>query len=138
MYGGAGAGKSAIGQTFAEKCDNEGRLLASFFFGRSDPTRNQATFLVPTIACQVYQRVPEARNRILSAIDDDPLIFNKALLIQLEELVIQPLLLLGETLTRNLIIIDGLDECLETASQTTILRALFDVMQRPNVYASSL
>ena len=132
MYGGAGAGKSAIGQTFAEKCDEEGRLLASFFFGRSDPTRNQATFLVPTIACQVYERVPEARNKILTAIDNDPMIFNKTLLIQLESLVIEPLMQLEGIVTRNVIIIDGLDECLESASQTTILRALFDLVQRPN------
>jgi len=132
MYGGAGAGKSAIGQTFAEKCDNEGRLLASFFFGRSDPTRNQATFLIPTIACQVYERVPEARNKILTAIDNDPMIFNKTVLIQLESLVIEPLMQLEGIVTRNVIIIDGLDECLETTSQTAILRALFDVVQRPN------
>ena len=132
MYGGAGAGKSAIGQTFAEKCDDEGRLLASFFFGRSDATRNQVTFLAPTIACQVYERVPEARNKILSAIDNDPMIFNKTLLIQLKSLVIEPLIQLEGIITRNVIIIDGLDECLERASQTAILRALFDVVQRYN------
>jgi len=132
MYGGAGAGKSAIGQTFAEKCDDEGQLLASFFFGRSDATRNNAKFLIPTIACQVYERVPQARNKILTAIDNDPMIFNKTLLIQLESLVIEPLMQLEGIVTRNVIIIDGLDECLETTSQTAILRALFDGVQRPN------
>jgi len=132
LYGGAGAGKSAIGQTFAEKCDTEGRLLASFFFGRSDATRNNAKFLIPTIACQVYERVPETRQKILSAIDNDPLTFHKALLIQLEALVIQPLVPLAATLTRNLIIIDGLDECLDKPSQTTIIRALFDVVHKYN------
>jgi len=37
LYGDAGAGKSSICQTFAVKCAQEQRLLASFFFWRNDP-----------------------------------------------------------------------------------------------------
>jgi len=130
LSGGAGAGKSAIGQTFAEQCDREGRLLASFFFGRSDPTRNNAKFLIPTIACQVYEKIPEARINILSAIDNDPMLFEKAFLIQLLSLVIEPLKRLGDAVPPNVIVIDGLDECMDIGSQTAILHTLFEAVQK--------
>jgi len=129
LYGGAGAGKSAIGQTMAERCEAEGRLLGSFFFGRSDGTRNHAKFLIPTIACQIYANFPATRDDIASVINTDPLIFNKSLLIQLMSLVIQPLKHLGDTVSQHVIIIDGLDECVDRASQVTILRTLFDAIQ---------
>jgi len=131
LYGGAGAGKSAIAQTLAERCDSEGRLLASFFFGRSDGTRNHVKSLIPTIACQIYASVPGVRDDIASVINNDPLIFNRTLSIQLMSLVIEPLARLGDTLSQNLIIIDGLDECVDGVSQLTILRALFDSVQNP-------
>jgi len=132
LYGAAGAGKSAIGQTFAGKCDADGRLLASFFFGRSDPTRNNVKFLIPTIACQIYERISNIRDKLLSTIDNDPLFFNKTLLIQLEALVMEPLMQCRGTITQNLIIIDGLDECLDRSSQTAIIGAVFDVVRRHN------
>jgi len=130
LYGGAGAGKSAIGQTLAERCYAEGRLLASFFFGRSDGTRNHVKFLIPTIACQIYANFPSTRNDISLVINTDPLIFKKSLLFQLMALVIQPLKHLGDTVSQYLIIIDGLDECVDRASQVTILRTLFDAIQK--------
>jgi len=130
LSGAAGAGKSAIGQTLAERCDAEGRLLASFFFGRSDSTRNHAKFLIPTIASQIYANIPGVRDDIVSVINNDPLIFNKSLLIQLLSLVIGPLKRLGDTVSQHLIIIDGLDECVDRASQVTILRTLFDAVQK--------
>jgi len=130
LYGGAGAGKSAIAQTLAERCDAEGRLPGSFFFGRSDGTRNHAKFLIPTIACQIYASIPEVRDDIASVINNDPLIFSKSLLIQLMSLVIQPLKHLGDTVSQHVIIIDGLDECVDCTSQVTILRTLFDAIQK--------
>jgi len=129
LYGGVGAGKSAIGQTFAERCEADGRLLASFFFGRSDPNRNNAKFLIPTIAYQIYSSIPPTREHIMSAIENDPLIFERTLLIQLVSLVIKPLNQLRDTISQTIIIIDGLDECLDRASQTAILRTLFEGMK---------
>jgi len=130
LYGGAGAGKSAIAQTLAERCDAKKRLLGSFFFGRSDGTRNHAKSLIPTIACQIYANIPGARSDIASVINNDPLIFNKSLLIQLMSLVVEPLQRLGDTVSQHLIIIDGLDECVDRASQVTILRTLFNAGQK--------
>jgi predicted AAA+ superfamily ATPase len=75
LYGAAGAGKSAIAQTIAELCDELKPLLASFFFFRSDPLRNNSKRLIATIAYQVAVIIPGVRELMLAAIHKDPHIF---------------------------------------------------------------
>ncbi|KAF5314356.1 hypothetical protein D9619_011738 [Psilocybe cf. subviscida] len=127
LSGAAGAGKSAIAQTVAEDFHSKGLLVASFFFGRSDSTRNHARSLVSTIVYQLCTLLPPPeQSRILAIVDRDPLIFTKALLDQFEALIVNPLqpLFNSGLLTRRLIIIDGLDECLDRDMQRNILLML--------------
>ncbi|KAF5314312.1 hypothetical protein D9619_011750 [Psilocybe cf. subviscida] len=127
LSGAAGAGKSAIAQTLAEDLHSRGLLVASFFFGRSDPTRNHARSLVPTIVYQLYSLLPpQAQSRILAIIDRDPLIFTKSLLAQFQALIMDPLKPLFDKglWTRHLIIIDGLDEYLDRDMQRNVLLML--------------
>jgi len=49
VTGAAGASKSAIGRSVCERCAEEGSLLASFFFGSADSTRNQTRSLAATL-----------------------------------------------------------------------------------------
>ncbi|KAF9543065.1 hypothetical protein CPC08DRAFT_431335, partial [Agrocybe pediades] len=69
LNGAAGCGKSAIAQSTVESCIERGVLLASFFFNRSDSTRNHAGSLVATLAYQLYCAFPETKvqTEILSA-----------------------------------------------------------------------
>ncbi|KAF5314855.1 hypothetical protein D9619_007086 [Psilocybe cf. subviscida] len=131
LSGAAGAGKSAIAQTLAEHFHSKGLLIASFFFGRSDATRNHARLLVATIVYQLYSLLPPtAQSRVLAVIDQDPLIFTKSLLAQFEALVVNPLQYLLDnglwtsTSVPRLIIIDGLDECLDRGMQHNVLLML--------------
>ncbi|KAF5314458.1 hypothetical protein D9619_011749 [Psilocybe cf. subviscida] len=127
LSGAPGAGKSAIAQSVAEDFHSKGLLVASFFFGRSDSTRNHAQLLVSTIVYQLYTLLPPPeQSRVLAIIDRDPLIFTKSLLDQFEALIVNPLqLLLSSGLwTRRLIIIDGLDECLDHNMQRDALLML--------------
>ncbi|KAF9077459.1 hypothetical protein BDP27DRAFT_1179511, partial [Rhodocollybia butyracea] len=65
LYGPAGAGKSAIAQTFAEACARNGTLLVgSFFFWRTDTSRNNPQMLFTTIAYQMAMSIPELRPKI--------------------------------------------------------------------------
>ena len=64
VYGPAGAGKSAIAQTIAEMCEEEMILLASFFFSRVDPSRNNVSRLIATIAYQITFHLPDVRDAI--------------------------------------------------------------------------
>ena len=118
LYGPAGAGKSAILQSIAEKCAALDILLASFFFFRSDSTRNHPGSLIATIAYQIATRIPQVTSALDSAISRDPMIFKKSLDTQVQQLIVNPLrnlALSGFFKDRNtaprLVLIDGLDEC---------------------------
>ncbi|KAF9470853.1 hypothetical protein BDN70DRAFT_916101 [Pholiota conissans] len=136
LYGPAGAGKSAILQTIAEMCAERKSILASYFFGRSDPTWNTFKTLIPTIACQIAIAIPETRPLVELVIERDPTIFDKSLVTQLQSLVIHPLKDLSnsgyfsnpETCPR-LVIVDGLDECVDPKAQSMILRTLADALR---------
>ena len=127
LTGAAGAGKSAIGRSVCERCAAEGTLLASFFFGSDDATRNHSRSLVATIVYQICCLNPTFRQAVITIIDNDPLIFNRSLREQLSVLVIHPLsiALANETrLAPRLIVIDGLDECRNYESQLDVLQSL--------------
>ncbi|TFK18889.1 hypothetical protein FA15DRAFT_760380 [Coprinopsis marcescibilis] len=99
MQGSAGAGKSAIQQTIAERGAKEGILAASFFFSHQDPDRDNPGKLVPTLAYQLATKIPDSAE------------------VQMEALILEPIARATEASPRaietwpKLIVIDGLDEC---------------------------
>ncbi|PPQ88809.1 hypothetical protein CVT25_010460, partial [Psilocybe cyanescens] len=137
LYGPAGAGKSAIAQTLAELCAAKNGLLASFFFSRSDPRRNNEKTFVTTLAYQLWSHIPESRPIIEAVINNNPAIFQLNFDTQFRTLFLDPLLQLSSTgrFTSgtpfpNLIIIDGLDECNGADIQNTILNTISNALQR--------
>ncbi|KAF4617435.1 hypothetical protein D9613_006356 [Agrocybe pediades] len=141
LNGAAGCGKSAIAQSTIESCIEQGLLLASFFFSRSDPTRNHAGSLVATLAYQLYCAFPQTsvQTDILSAIQKDPLIFKKTLQQQFTSLIVQPLMthFSKDQSTQHrvpfLIVIDGLDECTDRTAQKAILTGLAESVRNSNL-----
>ena len=140
LNGAAGAGKSAIAQTIAQLCYAAGILLASFFFSRSNPHRNNITFLVPTIAYQISTAIPEARVRLERVIDRDPLIFTRSLEAQIIALIVEPLQpriasghFTDPATSMRLIILDGLDEIMEHRAQTKVLEVISTVLVHHHV-----
>ena len=126
LYGPAGAGKTAIARTIAERCETQGLLLASFLFFRSDPKRNTMTPLVANIAYCVSCVIPEACKSINTVIEADPLVLSYTIEAQFNKLVLEPLRLLadqGYTFPR-LVVIDGLDECLDAHAQANLIKLL--------------
>jgi NACHT domain len=129
LYGPAGAGKSAIAQTIAER--TEGReLAASFFFSRGNLSCNTVQPLWATIAFQIATSIPDLRNNIGTAVMDNPGIFFKAAESQLQKLIIEPFRS-HSNIESNvpqqssfLVIIDGLDECEGDDDQCLILDAI--------------
>ncbi|KAF9472893.1 hypothetical protein BDN70DRAFT_925448 [Pholiota conissans] len=138
LYGPAGAGKSAILQTIAEYCAERNKLLASFFFSRSDPTRNHIKPLIPTIACQIAIAFPEVKPYVESAIERDPFLLDKSLATQFQLLIVTPLqaLISSGNLkpgSPRLILIDGLDECDELKMQNMILGVIANALRFHNL-----
>jgi archaellum biogenesis ATPase FlaH len=127
LYGPAGAGKSSLAQSIAAGCEQGGVLLASFFFSRSDSTRNNIHRFIATLAYSVIQVVQESRSMIEQAVDSDPHIFSRSLDVQISHLVIRPL---AQTLASNgsrrrfphVLVVDGLDECQDEIAQRTVVR----------------
>ncbi|KAJ3507509.1 hypothetical protein NLJ89_g6260 [Agrocybe chaxingu] len=130
LHGPAGAGKSAIARTIAELCEKHNLLLASFFFLRSDSGRNTMKPLIASLAYRVACMVPAARVLIDSIIGGDPLILSYSVEAQLRKLVLDPLRILSdqghfaEMPLPPLIIIDGLDECLDRDAQAHLIQVL--------------
>ena len=123
LYGPAGSGKSCIARSIGEWCDQHHLLLASFFFFRSDATRNSVQRLVPTIAYGIAQTNLISRRSISLAIELDPHIFSREKGVQFSKLVLEPLSSLSTRRGRPyVLIIDGLDECLQEVEQKAILR----------------
>ncbi len=123
LNGAAGAGKTAICQSVAEICITRGILVASFFFFRTDGTRNSLDYLVATLGYQLIQLLPEAKTLVMRAIETNPLIFEQAFEAQLDALIVQPLLTLSLA-TTLLLIVDGVDECNGHASQIGLIRTV--------------
>jgi len=130
FYGPAGAGKTAIAHNIAERCDLEELLLASFFFSRSDPSRNNSKHLITTIAYQIAINIPGTRERVVAAIEQDPLILTRSMEAQVASLIVEPLCeplqkgYFNAPNSRRFIIIDGLDECDNSAAQCSILQVI--------------
>ncbi|KAJ2928120.1 hypothetical protein H1R20_g8980, partial [Candolleomyces eurysporus] len=130
MTGAAGAGKSALQQTIAEKCSKSNTLGSAFFFSAGDPTRNNLVHIVPTIACQLGQRNTALRDAIGKAVEEDPLIFKKRLETQMDTLIVGPFQCvrasggLDSSTFPHAILIDGLDECSGEDNQDELLSTI--------------
>ncbi|RXW23707.1 hypothetical protein EST38_g2161 [Candolleomyces aberdarensis] len=130
MTGAAGAGKSALQQTIAGKCSKSNTLGSAFFFSAGDPTRNNLTHIVPTIACQLGLHNPALRDAIGKAVEDNPLIFKKTLGIQMDTLIVAPFQRLcasgglDSSTFPHAILIDGLDECAGEDNQDELLSTI--------------
>ncbi len=136
----AGAGKSAILQSIAEKCAELDILLASFLFSRSDETRNHPGSLVATIAYQISTRIPQITTSLEAAITRDPRIFDKSLETQINTLIVGPLqdivasgFFTDHLSSPRLVLIDGLDECNNEIHRSSVLRAIARALRVHNL-----
>ncbi|KAF9470641.1 hypothetical protein BDN70DRAFT_845788, partial [Pholiota conissans] len=130
LNGAAGAGKSAIMQSIAELLLLRYSFIAvaSHFFSRGDTTRNTIESLVATLAYQLIQQIPDTSDIILSTIARNPLIFKQSLEHQLQQLIIQPLMSLPSSTERPfIVIIDGLDECLNRDHQVNLIKVVGNI-----------
>jgi len=136
LTGAAGAGKSSIAQSIIELCLLEGLVIASFFFSRTDISRNHGGNFVATLAYQIFFSIPTTQRAIEAAIDQDPLIFKRSLDHQFDVLIVQPLCAFYNSVDTSdpacyrLIVIDGLDECIDRGTQQQILMMLCNAIRR--------
>ena len=137
LNGPAGAGKSAIAQTIAERY-KDSRLAASFFFLRNAPDRGVASRLFLTLAWQLTTSIPETLPYIESALKAERLLYSKSINIQFDHLVVKvfenvlrdkPALRPGKTL----VVIDGVDECAGERDQILFLTLIADALAQSSI-----
>ncbi|KAK1222356.1 hypothetical protein PQX77_014806 [Marasmius sp. AFHP31] len=115
VNGVAGVGKSAIAQALSEHYTRSGELAAAFFFSRNDFTRDK---LDPIIATIVHQPVNPRRLKSLLS----PLVKHT-----ISSTPGEPCAQVDPRRWVNLprlVIIDGLDECIEVSSQKRFLKMI--------------
>ncbi|KIL63711.1 hypothetical protein M378DRAFT_164138 [Amanita muscaria Koide BX008] len=128
LHGPAGAGKSAIAQTIAHEY-KEKEVAATFFFFRSDAARNDGNRLFPTIAWQLAFYIPATKEFIVQALDKAPHLPTSDVETQFEQLVAQIFQRTNNIASQMphpapVVIIDGLDECLDEHLQRRILAVI--------------
>ncbi|KAJ3575543.1 hypothetical protein NP233_g1023 [Leucocoprinus birnbaumii] len=133
LWGSAGCGKSAVAQTFAEKCLELGRLGAAFFFSRPNK-RNDPKQVVPSLAYQLATHCPPYKALITSRLSDDPQLLTKAIPVQFKKLIIEPFSELQQRGLVNsekpfVIILDGLDECEGESVQCEIVKQIEEAVR---------
>ena len=131
LYGPAGAGKSAILQSIAEECCSleAGRFGASFFFSRGKTGRGKGHYLFSTIAYQLALNLPYLRTPIDKAMQANPILYTKSMMIQMRSLIIDSFRKLSESIDHMpTVIIDGLDECDGRDTQLLILEIIYDAV----------
>src|SRR5271170_8432899 len=102
----AGTGKSTIAAHMTQKWENEGTLLARFFF--SKPSTVTANGLASTLAKDLTKSVPLLRPLVLAALKEHDDFSSCPLQRQLDWLMYTPLKSLNES---RILVIDALDEC---------------------------
>ncbi|KAJ3576878.1 hypothetical protein NP233_g109 [Leucocoprinus birnbaumii] len=128
LYGSAGCGKSAVAQTFADRCLEMGRLGASFFFSRPN-NRNDPKTVVPTLAYQLATHCPEYKVIITTRLAEDPQLLDKAIPVQFKKLIVEPFSYLQRHKPECVrepfvILLDGLDECKGERVQCEIIKLI--------------
>ncbi|KAF5324310.1 hypothetical protein D9619_011293 [Psilocybe cf. subviscida] len=114
LSGPAGAGKSAIVQTIAERCKQRKVPHANFFFFRADTSRSNASSLVATLLHQILLLYPSQKEPVATLLSDNPLIFKSTLEDQLVQLIVTPLRTIQMSSIDYhplVLLLDGLDEC---------------------------
>ncbi|KAJ7614390.1 hypothetical protein FB45DRAFT_873929 [Roridomyces roridus] len=132
VHGCAGIGKSAIAQQFAASCHDRGQLGGSFFFKRGSASCGTWRNVLPTLVYQLTVAFPQLGPMIQRAVDTDRRVLGKAMHHQLEQLLVKPFRETPPLRSRPILVIDGLDECEDRGAQTTLMRALIDILRSGN------
>ncbi|KAF8337453.1 uncharacterized protein EI90DRAFT_2883482, partial [Cantharellus anzutake] len=81
----AGAGKTSIVHTIAERCEKEAVLLLCFFFKAGEQSRPH--YLFSSMARSLAKRDPDYRTFVLSALQKDPTLSTAPFTMQFKKLV---------------------------------------------------
>lgn len=125
LKGMAGTGKSTISRTLSKSFAESNLLGASFFFKTGETNRGNAISLFPTLVKQLVVAFPMISPAVQQALHTHPRVWEKALSVQFDELLLHPLQSLkSPNRPTAVLVIDALDECDDDTNIETIIRLL--------------
>jgi hypothetical protein len=124
INGSAGTGKTTIAYTIAKACDGKKILGASFFCSCDDASSSNPNLIFTTIAYQLGYFCPSFGDEVARVLKSHPDIGYSDLSYQLEQLIVNPLLAIGESFPSCIVVIDALDECKDDRTTSLILASL--------------
>ncbi|KAG1795533.1 uncharacterized protein BJ212DRAFT_581583 [Suillus subaureus] len=134
LHGPSGTGKSVIAYNLASRCKQKNRLAGSFFFSRRHANCRSARSLVLALAYQLGLSHPQAKEKIIKALDNDPSIVSPSrdLREQFARLLIEPLEAVVWRSPSNLFVVDAVDQCQDQVHElisllTRLLSHMMDV-----------
>jgi hypothetical protein len=135
VYGPAGAGKSSIAHTIAERCSDEKLLGSMFCFSTSVQTR-KLSLLFPTISRDLANFHPEWKKSLANAIQDkDDLRTTSSLQRQFKALLLDLATGLKERVVGPIVIVvDALDECGDGAERMELLDYIARLKELPSFF----
>jgi uridine kinase len=117
VHGPAGAGKSAIAQTIAHSCGRQ-KVPATFFFFRSDASRNDGNRLFTTLAYQLAFSIPAIKDHIVQSLHERPDLPTKTIEKQFDHFIALPFRSLNQAASAQsspASIIDAVNQCQQLA-----------------------
>lgn len=132
VYGPAGVGKSTLAKALAIASERANIAVSSHFFSRNSAGCSRKKHLIPNIVYQLVQSIPSFGEHVYDAIQDDPAIFRRSIMKQVELLILTPLERVQKSTLgyigprRLLFLIDGLDECSGEGARATIISHLLE------------
>jgi NACHT domain len=130
----AGIGKSTIVKSLCAQAAAEMCLAASWFFSRDEQDRKTTRGFVRTLAYQLALHHPILRDRISQVLKAQPDILQKAIRVQFEALVNEPLQGVFEKENEpHAIFIDAMDECNLTEAIELLSILLNTIPQHPGL-----
>ncbi|CEL58720.1 hypothetical protein RSOLAG1IB_08766 [Rhizoctonia solani AG-1 IB] len=112
MNGMAGTGKTTIAYTVCSQLERDCQLGASFFCSRTISACRQVKYIIPTIAYQLARFSLPFQYALSKALELDPDAQDRALGVQYQKLIVEPLAEVRSSLPEDfIVVIDALDEC---------------------------
>ncbi|KAM6492220.1 hypothetical protein JOM56_011944, partial [Amanita muscaria] len=125
LHGPPSIGKTAIALEIAR----QEKVIATFFFNRLDPSRNDGNRLFPKLAWQFAVSIPDVKTHITHVLNERPDLPKKRIEEQFEYLIAQPFAAMKKATSTErpsclVVIIDGIDECADIGLQQRILKVI--------------
>ncbi|KAF7966613.1 hypothetical protein HWV62_37629 [Athelia sp. TMB] len=125
LHGAAGLGKSTIATTIAAYFRGLHRRGAFLLFDRNSPLESAPSRVITTLAFQLAHKSPAIHATVSLAIEQQPELISDPLAIQLQSLLVEPLVAAAEQIEGPIIIVlDALDECGDGYSRRKLLDIL--------------